>query len=66
MIFKTYCYYCGKNIKISVPFKFRRYRVHGAFTCNQCMPENHYCRNGQDEAFFTERKVCAKKQTKKG
>jgi hypothetical protein len=54
MIFKTYCYYCGKNIKISVPFKFRRYRVHGAFTCNQCVPENHYCRNGQDEAFFTE------------
>lgn len=54
MIFKTYCFYCGKNIKIDVPYKFERYRVHKAFTCNQCAPKNHCLRNGQDEAFWTE------------
>ena len=54
MIFKTKCYKCGKDIKIRIPFKFRRYRVHKAFSCNECVPEDHYLRNGQDEAFWTE------------
>lgn len=54
MLFKTKCYLCDKNIKINIPFKFRRYKVHGAFSCNQCVPENSPVRNGQDEAFWTE------------
>ena len=54
MIFKTYCFYCGKNIKIDVPYKFERYRVHGAFSCNKCVAEDCPSRNGQEDAVWTE------------
>ncbi len=54
MIFKTKCCYCNKNIKIQIPFKFRRFREHKVFSCNKCVPADSVLRNGMDEIPFTE------------
>jgi len=54
MIFKTTCRFCGKKIKIKNPFKFKRFRIHGIFSCNECLPEDHCLRNGIEEPPWTE------------
>lgn len=50
-IFLTKCGSCGKRIAVMVESDDK---VHGGYTCNNCVPKNSSMRNGIDEAFETD------------
>lgn len=50
-IFLTKCYCCGKRIAVMVD---KNRFCNGAYSCNNCVPENSCARNGIDEACETD------------
>lgn len=53
-LFYTNCNYCGKQIIVDIPEKYKHWKNHGSFSCNDCVPENSSARNNFDESVFTD------------
>ena len=53
-LFFTNCGHCGKRVIVEIPEEFERHKHHGAFTCNDCVPEFSPARNDIDESTFTD------------
>lgn len=59
MWWKTECYYCGRKIKVNIPFRLViRNRNHlKTNACYHCVSSNSLARNGLDECEWDTKEI---------